>query len=127
MLSVSPPGSGPAGSDAHVPRLSFSAALTRPMRSAGTIVFNDVFVNENDVYDPKTGEFLDRLEFEQVHAKEQYDGDGCAMFPGCLPAVAEYNQVHLLKYKFEALVRYYSLFFVMPVSTFHREMYFLLH
>ncbi|KAF1376316.1 hypothetical protein PFLUV_G00210240 [Perca fluviatilis] len=56
-----PPGlrgeQGPAGSDAHVPRLSFSAALTRPMRSAGTIVFNDVFVNENDVYDPKTGFF----------------------------------------------------------------------
>ncbi|KAM8831462.1 EMILIN-1-A [Spinachia spinachia] len=48
---------GPAGSDAHVPRLSFSAALTRPMRSAGTIVFNEVFVNENKVYDPKTGYF----------------------------------------------------------------------
>nr|XP_040016176.1 EMILIN-1a [Gasterosteus aculeatus aculeatus] len=48
---------GPAGSDAHVPRLSFSAALTRPMRSAGTIVFNEVFVNENEVYDPKTGYF----------------------------------------------------------------------
>ncbi|XP_044026313.1 EMILIN-1a [Siniperca chuatsi] len=48
---------GPAGSDAHVPRLSFSAALTRPMRSAGTIVFNEVFVNENNVYDPKTGYF----------------------------------------------------------------------
>uniref|UniRef100_UPI0037E85912 EMILIN-1-A n=1 Tax=Semicossyphus pulcher TaxID=241346 RepID=UPI0037E85912 len=56
-----PPGlrgeQGPAGSDAHVPRLSFSAALTRPMRSAGTIVFNNVFVNENNVYNPKTGYF----------------------------------------------------------------------
>lgn len=27
------------------------------MRSAGTIVFNEVFVNENEVYDPKTGYF----------------------------------------------------------------------
>ncbi|XP_068433125.1 EMILIN-1-A [Clinocottus analis] len=56
-----PPGlrgeQGLAGSDAHVPRLSFSAALTRPMRSAGTIVFNEVFVNENKVYNPKTGYF----------------------------------------------------------------------
>lgn len=56
-----PPGlrgeQGLAGSDAHVPRLSFSAALTRPMRSAGTIVFNEIFVNENNSYDPKTGYF----------------------------------------------------------------------
>ncbi|CAN9507799.1 unnamed protein product [Ophioblennius macclurei] len=56
-----PPGlrgeKGPAGSDAHVPRLSFSAALTRPMRSSGTIVFNDIFVNENNVYNPSTGYF----------------------------------------------------------------------
>lgn len=56
-----PPGlrgeQGFAGSDAHVPRHSFSAALTRPMRSAGTIVFNKVFVNENNVYNPKTGYF----------------------------------------------------------------------
>ncbi|CAK6963153.1 EMILIN-1a [Scomber scombrus] len=58
---VGPPGlrgeEGPAGSDAHVPRLSFSAALTRPMRSAGTIVFNKVFVNENNAYNPQTGYF----------------------------------------------------------------------
>ncbi|XP_028253912.1 EMILIN-1-A [Parambassis ranga] len=58
---LGPPGlrgeQGPAGSDAHVPRLSFSAALTRPMRSSGTIVFNDVLVNENNVYNPKTGYF----------------------------------------------------------------------
>ncbi|XP_028996073.1 EMILIN-1a [Betta splendens] len=56
-----PPGlrgeQGLAGSDAHVPRLSFSAALTRPMRGTGTIAFNDVFVNENNIYDPKTGYF----------------------------------------------------------------------
>ncbi|XP_029352797.1 EMILIN-1-A [Echeneis naucrates] len=58
---VGPPGlrgeQGPAGSDAHVPRLSFSAALTRPMRGTGTIVFNEVFVNENNTYNPKTGYF----------------------------------------------------------------------
>ncbi|XP_026174099.1 EMILIN-1-A [Mastacembelus armatus] len=58
---VGPPGlrgeQGPAGSDAHVPRLSFSAALTRSMRGTGTIAFNEVFVNENNVYDPKTGYF----------------------------------------------------------------------
>ncbi|KAK5612985.1 hypothetical protein CRENBAI_003374 [Crenichthys baileyi] len=58
---VGPPGlrgeQGLQGSDAHVPRLSFSAALTRPMRKTGTIEFNKVFVNENNAYDPKTGLF----------------------------------------------------------------------
>ncbi|KAM4522720.1 EMILIN-1-A [Odontesthes bonariensis] len=58
---VGPPGlrgeQGLAGSDAHVPRLSFSVALTRPMRSSGTIMFNDVFVNENNAYNTKTGLF----------------------------------------------------------------------
>lgn len=58
---MGPPGlrgeQGLQGSDAHVPRLSFSAALTRPMRRVGTIEFNEVFVNENNAYDPKTGIF----------------------------------------------------------------------
>ncbi|KAF3702590.1 EMILIN-1 Elastin microfibril interface-located protein 1 [Channa argus] len=55
---IGPPGlRGPAGSDAHVPRLSFSAALTRPMRDTGTILFNEVLVNENSVYDPTSGYF----------------------------------------------------------------------
>ncbi|XP_028295291.1 EMILIN-1 isoform X3 [Gouania willdenowi] len=56
-----PPGlrgeQGPAGSDAHVPRLSFSAALTRPMKASGTIIFNQVFVNEKNIYNPRTGVF----------------------------------------------------------------------
>uniref|UniRef100_A0A3Q1GWQ2 EMILIN-1-like n=1 Tax=Acanthochromis polyacanthus TaxID=80966 RepID=A0A3Q1GWQ2_9TELE len=45
------------GVDAHVPRLSFSAALTVPMDRAGTIVFDKIFVNQGDFYDPKTGIF----------------------------------------------------------------------
>ncbi|XP_041846809.1 EMILIN-1-like [Melanotaenia boesemani] len=45
------------GADAHVPRLSFSAALTVPMDTAGTIVFDKLFVNEGDFYDPRTGIF----------------------------------------------------------------------
>lgn len=57
LYSVSTLSSGLQGSDAHVPRLSFSAALTRPMRRVGTIEFNEVFVNENNAYDPKTGVF----------------------------------------------------------------------
>ncbi|XP_036951878.1 EMILIN-1-like isoform X2 [Acanthopagrus latus] len=48
---------GLPGVDAHVPKLSFSAALTVPMERAGTIVFDKVFVNEGDFYDPRTGIF----------------------------------------------------------------------
>ncbi|CAJ1049968.1 EMILIN-1-like [Xyrichtys novacula] len=56
-----PPGpkgeTGLPGADAHVPRLSFSAALTIPMERSGTIIFDKVFVNEGDFYDPRTGIF----------------------------------------------------------------------
>ncbi|KAK3542633.1 hypothetical protein QTP86_031327 [Hemibagrus guttatus] len=48
---------GPPGDDAKVPRLSFSAALTRPQGHAGTIVFNKVFANEGMSYSPHTGIF----------------------------------------------------------------------
>ncbi|XP_029283568.1 EMILIN-1-like isoform X2 [Cottoperca gobio] len=48
---------GLPGVDAHVPRLSFSAALTFPMERAGTIIFDKIFVNEGDFYDPRTGTF----------------------------------------------------------------------
>ncbi|XP_068451528.1 EMILIN-1-A-like [Clinocottus analis] len=48
---------GVPGVDAHVPRLSFSAALTVPMERAGTILFDKIFVNEGDFYDPRTGIF----------------------------------------------------------------------
>lgn len=58
---IGPPGpkgeTGFPGADAHIPRLSFSAALTVPMDRAGTIVFDKVFVNEGDFYDQKTGIF----------------------------------------------------------------------
>ncbi|KAM4712846.1 EMILIN-1-A isoform 1-T1 [Anableps anableps] len=55
---VGPPGlRGEQGFDAHVPGLSFSAALTRQMGKTGTIEFNEVFVNEYNAYDPKTGTF----------------------------------------------------------------------
>ena len=46
---------GAAGSDAAVPRLSFSAALTSSMTKSGTIVFNKVLVNDQNAYNPGTG------------------------------------------------------------------------
>ncbi|XP_071238172.1 EMILIN-1-A-like isoform X1 [Salvelinus alpinus] len=48
---------GMPGADAILPKLSFSAALTYPMLSAGTIVFDKIFVNEGEFYDPRTGIF----------------------------------------------------------------------
>uniref|UniRef100_H3CXZ1 Elastin microfibril interfacer 1 n=2 Tax=Tetraodon nigroviridis TaxID=99883 RepID=H3CXZ1_TETNG len=48
---------GLPGVDAHAPKLSFSAALTVPMETSGTIVFDKVFVNQGNLYDPKTGVF----------------------------------------------------------------------
>ncbi|KAJ8410302.1 hypothetical protein AAFF_G00202830 [Aldrovandia affinis] len=58
---MGPPGlrgeKGQDGSDANVPRLSFSAALTYPQVNSGTIIFNKVFVNEGEFYNPKTGIF----------------------------------------------------------------------
>ncbi|KAM4593632.1 EMILIN-1-A-like isoform 2-T2 [Odontesthes bonariensis] len=48
---------GVPGVDANDHRLSFSAALTVPMDDTGTIVFNEIFVNEGDFYDPRTGIF----------------------------------------------------------------------
>ncbi|XP_038162520.1 EMILIN-1-like isoform X5 [Cyprinodon tularosa] len=48
---------GPPGVDARRRRLSFSAGLTAPKETAGTVVFNKVFVNEDDIYDPATGIF----------------------------------------------------------------------
>ncbi|XP_038865841.1 EMILIN-1-like [Salvelinus namaycush] len=56
-----PPGlkgeQGMPGADANVPKLSFSAALTYPVLNAGTIVFDKIFVNEGEFYDPRTGIF----------------------------------------------------------------------
>ncbi|KAG7328055.1 hypothetical protein KOW79_007999 [Hemibagrus wyckioides] len=48
---------GLPGADANVPQVSFSAALTKPMMSSGTIVFDKIFVNKGDFYNPRTGIF----------------------------------------------------------------------
>ncbi|KAF7655685.1 hypothetical protein LDENG_00052430 [Lucifuga dentata] len=53
---------GLPGADVHVPKLSFSAALTVPMERAGTIIFDKVFVNEGDFYDSRTGVFTAPVE-----------------------------------------------------------------
>lgn len=44
-----------AGADANIPRLSFSAALTNPMVTSGTIIFDKILVNEGNYYNPQTG------------------------------------------------------------------------
>ncbi|XP_043959682.1 EMILIN-1b isoform X2 [Gambusia affinis] len=48
---------GLPGVDAHRPRLSFSAGLTALKETPGTVVFNKVFVNEGNFYNPVTGVF----------------------------------------------------------------------
>ncbi|XP_078086755.1 EMILIN-1b [Mustelus asterias] len=53
-----PPGpQGPAGEDAFIERISFSAALTTPQLNPGTILFDNVLVNEGSHYNPSTGIF----------------------------------------------------------------------
>lgn len=53
---------GRPAAETHVPKLSFSAALTVPMDRAGTIVFDQVFVNQGDFYNPATGIFTAPLD-----------------------------------------------------------------
>uniref|UniRef100_A0A673IUH9 EMILIN-1-like n=1 Tax=Sinocyclocheilus rhinocerous TaxID=307959 RepID=A0A673IUH9_9TELE len=59
-----PPGEKPcvAGADANIPRLSFSAALTNPMVTSGTIIFDKILVNEGSYYNPRTGIFTAPLD-----------------------------------------------------------------
>ncbi|KAK1793100.1 hypothetical protein P4O66_011504 [Electrophorus voltai] len=56
-----PPGlkgeKGNPGADALLPHISFSAALTNPMFTAGTIIFDKIFANKGEFYDPRTGIF----------------------------------------------------------------------
>lgn len=49
-----------SGPPAHAPKLSFSVALTVPMERTGTILFDKVFVNEGNFYDPRTGKSSNR-------------------------------------------------------------------
>uniref|UniRef100_A0A672SEG5 EMILIN-1-like n=1 Tax=Sinocyclocheilus grahami TaxID=75366 RepID=A0A672SEG5_SINGR len=53
---------GLAGADANIPRLSFSAALTNPMVTSGTIIFDKTIVNEGGYYNPRTGIFTAPLD-----------------------------------------------------------------
>ncbi|XP_072545039.1 EMILIN-1b [Salminus brasiliensis] len=48
---------GLPGLDASIPSIAFSAALTKPMVSSGTIVFDKTFANEGDFYNAETGIF----------------------------------------------------------------------
>ncbi|XP_042201793.1 EMILIN-1 [Callorhinchus milii] len=48
---------GPAGAAAEVQRLSFSAALTVSQVEPGTVLFNNVLVNDGEHYDATTGIF----------------------------------------------------------------------
>ncbi|XP_051502862.1 EMILIN-1-like isoform X2 [Myxocyprinus asiaticus] len=61
-----PPGlrgeQGLAGADANIPRVSFSAALTNLMVTPGTIIFDKIFVNEGEYYNPRTGIFTAPLD-----------------------------------------------------------------
>uniref|UniRef100_A0A672PLS8 EMILIN-1-like n=1 Tax=Sinocyclocheilus grahami TaxID=75366 RepID=A0A672PLS8_SINGR len=59
-----PPGEKPcvAGADANIPRLSFSTALTNPMVTSGTIIFDKILVNEGSYYNPRTGIFTAPLD-----------------------------------------------------------------
>lgn len=66
---------GLPGVDAHAPKLSFSAALTVPMETAGTIIFDKIFVNQGDLYDPKTGKlsFITTAGTRSCMTQEQKD------------------------------------------------------
>uniref|UniRef100_UPI00398E6A85 EMILIN-1-A-like n=1 Tax=Pristiophorus japonicus TaxID=55135 RepID=UPI00398E6A85 len=48
---------GRPGEDAYIERISFSAALTIPQLNPGTILFDNVLVNEGGHYNPNTGMF----------------------------------------------------------------------
>lgn len=59
--------SGRAGADANVPRVSFSAALTNPMVTSGTITFDKIFVNEGNFYNPRTGKLDIKIKRVVIH------------------------------------------------------------
>ncbi|XP_043920119.1 EMILIN-1 [Protopterus annectens] len=59
---MGPPGlrgeKGPQGEPPVIPHVAFSAALTSPQHADGTILFNNVLVNDDrESYDPQTGIF----------------------------------------------------------------------
>jgi len=59
-----------AGADPNIPRLSFSAALTKPMVTSGTIIFDKIFVNEGDFYNPRTGNLGSLFAVTPLHASK---------------------------------------------------------